>query len=1339
MIESEISKDRPYALNDDLMINPTSYKITTEDLEISYTSSKEITRALGMLKEWKYAKSFTSDKIVFANSDFEVGQNRMSVLDVNYKDGTYGRFTGGIIVIKEDVAPEPPPEIDNAPVISQDLADKVSFVGDVVNISYSASDDKGINKHEFFNGNEWIVITPNLIDGIYLFDYTFDAPGSYNCKVRVTDSKNQESVSNVFSVTVKDKIINTFEVVGAPFKAETGSKVIIPYKSSSNFSTAYMYGVKGVINSESVDSENIIFPSIEIGVYDSAYIGLYLNGEWVTSSKFKLEIIDKPVVIPPEPEPEPEPSPPTVKESPIKLYDKTGNNLIGELDNIERAKVIEERNGEFKLELTYVIGSALQESIVEGNILVAKANDRFLNQKFRIYATRKMMTNRIEVFARHISYDLANDFIEKLDIINQSCEYCLNQIFRNSQFSTGYRGYSDIVNAQDYKISMVNALSAIMGTEGSVIDTFGTGPEILRDNTNIHVLERRGHDNGVEIAYSKNMTDITVDEDRTDLITRIYAYAKTSDDQGGEVIITAPNKFVDSPNIGLYSHPYVRAIDFSDKFNQNDAVTPRKIQALAEKYFRDNKCDFPRLSYKLNFIPLSKTTESSIAMDDIELCDIVNVIDTRYNIRTKAKAIRVVFNLLTDRYDSIELGEPRSTNLGITGDASQGPPGPPGPQGPPGADGDIGDFPDSLPATPVLTAKVLGFYAIDLSWTFEDKVYYTYELYASKVEGFTPTAFDLIHEGQTSSFPHAVKPGETWYFKVCAKNSHGRRTAFSAQVEGTSRKSDDFKDYFSSLGVGNLVAGIFTADYMQAGIIKGNWIDAKNLSVTDGNGKRTLDIDSFGNVTIMPSVFKVLVEGKEDDVVTRTQFTQENGRFEFAITQAGGKNYVRNSQFSKGTRYWGNYNSEIIKIPNSDYEWLGGFMPGTGIGIRIADKRQGTLFTENIEVETDSYYSVSLNAYKMSNVAWAEVWIEEKRKDGSIIFAHSVGTVSNDVRFGGTINVTNPECRYLTVVIKHGGVKELGKGNDVVYVNNVKLEQGNHITKHCNNDNELYVENVSIDTEGFHVKNVDGSSVNLSGDDFNFTDSQGYKALGFSNGGMTFHTTNKPEFVGFLRPSTYFPNDLRYNGVNFMMSEQGDYIAIGANDVLDESVSQGLPYIFMMRKDIPGILDGKKGTYLLNMPVISKVPMYCDEPVTMQNQTVFNRQLVIRSNDEYLPHFVHTHNPTLNIYGKDGVSLGVVDDGNYYQGLRLVKARDYSNKCYIYIDADMDFSHQYFIKNANLIGCNIHSTQIIADIEVPQKKIGLREGTFDVIDTVREMRKEIELLKDEIRLLKEKA
>ena len=68
---------------------------------------------------------------------------------------------------------------------------------------------------------------------------------------------------------------------------------------------------------------------------------------------------------------------------------------------------------------------------------------------------------------------------------------------------------------------------------------------------------------------------------------------------------------------------------------------------------------------------------------------------------------------------------------------------------------------------------------------------------------------------------------------------------------------DDLNNYFESAAIGKAVVGALTADYMEAGIIKGNWIDAKQLSVTDGNGKRTLDIDSFGNVNLDVTSLKI--------------------------------------------------------------------------------------------------------------------------------------------------------------------------------------------------------------------------------------------------------------------------------------------------------------------------------------------------------------------------------------------------------------------------------------------------------------------------------------------------
>lgn len=550
------------------------------------------------------------------------------------------------------------------------------------------------------------------------------------------------------------------------------------------------------------------------------------------------------------------------------LYDKTGNNKIGVLSDCIECLVEEERNGIFELTMIYPANSSILESIVYDNIIVADANDYLKSQKFRVYNTRKLMANRIEVCARHISFDLVHDWVDVISIENQSCEYALNTIFRNSQFSKHFKGHSDIVNAQNFKVNKVTCLEAIGGTDGSIIDTYGTGAEILRDNTDIHVLNRRGHDNDVTIEYRKNLTGLEVEEDTTDLVTRIMPYAIYTNSNNEEVEVRGD--FINSPLINNYAHPYVKYMDYSEEFEDGEVPTKTKLNNLATKEYTINKIDIPKCNYKIEFIPLSKCAGYEGLEDRINLCDVVTVKDSRYNIDTQAKVIKVVFDVLRGRYDSMELGEPRTTLgdiIGGTGDGPiQGPPGPPGPQGPAGADGSIGDFPETLPEVPNITAKVYGFANIELSWTFENKVYYSYELYASKTKGFTPNTFNLIFSGQASTYLYQVEPNETWYFRACALNTHGQRTEFSSEVEVSTVKISDLSNYVESAAIGDALIGELNLGRGWYGELRGNYIDAKQMSVTDGNGKRTLDIDSFGNVNLDVASLKI----KNNSVATES-------------------------------------------------------------------------------------------------------------------------------------------------------------------------------------------------------------------------------------------------------------------------------------------------------------------------------------------------------------------------------------------------------------------------------------------------------------------------------------
>lgn len=627
----------------------------------------------------------------------------------------------------------------------------------------------------------------------------------------------------------------------------------------------------------------------------------------------------------------------------IKLYDKTGEVLIGELDECISCNVTEVRNGIFDVRLVYPSMRVISNKLIKENIIVCKASDILLNQKFRIFNVKKKHSNTIEVIARHISFDLLYDFIENINIVNQSCEYALNTIFRSSQFSRHYKGHSDIINAQDYNMSMANCLNAIAGKEGSIIDTYGTGAEILRDNENIHVLNRRGHDNGVTIEYGKNLEGFECIEDTTDLITRIYPFAKKATNEG-EVTITLDEKFVDSPKINLYSHPYIRELDLTSKFKNDEEITKPKLRLMAEKYFIENKCDIPKLTFNIKPVPLSKCVGLENLGERLSLCDIATINHKIYRITTQAKVIQTVFNVLTDRYEKIQLGDPKASLGDLIGGNNDSPQvGPPGPPGPPGQDADMESFPDTLPDVPQLTANVLGFASVELSWTYENKVYYSYQIFASKTENFEPNVFDLIFEGQASSFLHQVKPNEVWYYRARAINTHGKATGLSSQTKVETRKVDDMANYFEEAAIGRAVVGALTADYMEAGIIKGHWVDAKNLSVTDGNGKRTLDIDSYGNVNLDVTTLSIKSEkvNTEFEVIERIQNAvneygqQVDTKFEEANSNLGALEGYMEGAFHDGI------------INASEAKSLRGLLDIVKQDKAVIDKEYNTLYSNN--------------------------------------------------------------------------------------------------------------------------------------------------------------------------------------------------------------------------------------------------------------------------------------------------------------------------------------------------------------------------------------------------------
>lgn len=359
----------------------------------------------------------------------------------------------------------------------------------------------------------------------------------------------------------------------------------------------------------------------------------------------------------------------------ITLYNTDAITEICTLDDCLECLVTEEENGVFELELTYSIASNNFSDIQNNRVVKAKASDELGEQLFRIYYVSNEINGKIYVKAQHITYDLMDNFVEGVTCTKSTCEQSFQTMLSKCVYEHNFKGYSDIEHTATYNLNRVNPLEAILGTKGSLLDTYGNGAKLKRDNYNIYLNKSRGSNNGVTIAYSKNITGYKREIDETGVITCIYPFAKVQKELGEgdnittiEETIVLPERFVNSKYINNYPHAKILAVDYSER----EVKDIESLRTQANKYFQETSKDIPNVNYKVEFVYLHQTTEyEDNNLKELELVgmgDTVTVIDERIGMNVEANVIKTVFNVLTDRYESIELGRFKGSINDIIGD-----------------------------------------------------------------------------------------------------------------------------------------------------------------------------------------------------------------------------------------------------------------------------------------------------------------------------------------------------------------------------------------------------------------------------------------------------------------------------------------------------------------------------------------------------------------------------------------------------------------------------------------------------------------------------------------------
>lgn len=353
------------------------------------------------------------------------------------------------------------------------------------------------------------------------------------------------------------------------------------------------------------------------------------------------------------------------------LYESTEKNFttngLGRLGDAVSCNVIEERNGTYELDMIYPISGIHYDLIRNDRIIYAMPADGKDPQPFRIYKISKPISGQVTVYAEHISYLLAKAVA--MPFTASSITEAISNLNSNVVGASGFQFWTDKSTTGTYELEKPTEIRTILGgSSGSLLDTYGTG-EYEFDKFNVKLYLHRGKDNGVTIRYGKNLVDLTHDADMTNVYTGIVPYSTSKDDDGNEVSITLPEKVVKSEHTGDYGYPLYKVVSFSAQNTSSESGTLSigELRKLAEAYIKDNEGWEIADGLTVSFAALWQTDEyKDIApLERVNLCDVVHVIYTDLGVNVTAKVTKTDFDVLNERYNSVELGN-ASNNLAKT-------------------------------------------------------------------------------------------------------------------------------------------------------------------------------------------------------------------------------------------------------------------------------------------------------------------------------------------------------------------------------------------------------------------------------------------------------------------------------------------------------------------------------------------------------------------------------------------------------------------------------------------------------------------------------------------------
>ena len=335
------------------------------------------------------------------------------------------------------------------------------------------------------------------------------------------------------------------------------------------------------------------------------------------------------------------------------------SNGLGRLSDCVSCRVTEKRNGIYEMEFVYPITGRHFEEITLGSIVGCIHDDVKDIQPFEIYARSAPLEGLVTFYGHHISYRLGNVILRPFEA--SSCAGAMVGITDNSINTNPFTFWTDKQTVGTFTVSAPASVKEILGgTAGSILDVYGKA-EYEWDKFTVRLWLNRGADTGVQIRYGKNLSELKQDIDTSSAYNAVAPFwASTGGDTDIVIMPPAGQEIITVAQQGEEIKPV--PLDLSQEFSE--APTPAQVVARATAILENSEAWIPTENIDINFVALWQTEEykNIAALERVKLCDKVDVIFPALNIvRAKMQIVTVVYDVLNERYISMELGAARTS------------------------------------------------------------------------------------------------------------------------------------------------------------------------------------------------------------------------------------------------------------------------------------------------------------------------------------------------------------------------------------------------------------------------------------------------------------------------------------------------------------------------------------------------------------------------------------------------------------------------------------------------------------------------------------------------------